>query len=720
MPTLSSINPTAGDRLALMDVVFRGTNFLGGITTVDFGEGVIIRSTTVNSDTQLTASIRIESTAPTGPHDVVLVNRPPGGGRDSIPGGFTVNNPQPTLTEVTPSRGVLQQTLDVLFKGTKFISGVTSVDMGTDITINTTSVDSDSQLTVNISIAASASTGTRNVTATNAAPGGGVSDPVLFSVDVPGTTAPVLISPQDGAAELPVTLILRWNTQEGAAHYHIQLSTDPLFASMVFEDSLQTDTTVQVGPLLNGSTYSWRVRARFTGGYGPFSDALTFTTQAVYPQTYALATTVNFPSHGNPSDYLPTDYRIVGLPGAGDLPVASVLAGAPGVDWQAYWDNGNPDESGGIIRYDGSAQFTFSTGRAFWVVQKGPLAINTNVPTASLDTSGAVNIPVHVGWNLITNPFISSIAWATVQAANTPPISGPIYGFNGSTTQPASFSPYEGFHFYNNDNRTFVRVPLGTANVQKSSSVVAGLLWSIGITIATGDFIEEITYAGVAPEAEQGLDRYDFRRPRALGPIPAVSFQRSEWDPDNAAFTSDVRPRFAEIEAWDFEAYAPGREPVRLTFPGIADVPEEYQVFLMDRNSGKAVDLRQEDNYTFEPSVDRSAFTLIVGTEDAVQSKLNDLLPKEFALGQNFPNPFNPMTTIPVAVPKTAQVTLKIYNILGEEVKTLHDGPLAAGRHWMNWDGRNDRGLNVATGVYLSRLTTETGFSQTRKMILMK
>ncbi|MGB2960625.1 MAG: fibronectin type III domain-containing protein, partial [Bacteroidota bacterium] len=397
VPTIASIDPVAGDRLAIMDVRVRGTNFLGGVTTVDLGEGIVVRSTTVDSDTQLTASIRIESTAPTGPHDVLLANRPPGGGRDSIIGGFAVNNPAPSLVSISPSRGVLDQTLDLLLAGTKFIAGVTSVNMGPDITVNTTTIDSDTQLTVSVSIATSASTGARNVTVSNAAPGGGESDAVLFNVDLPGTTAPVLVSPQEGATGLPLTLVLLWNSQDGASAYHVQLSTDPVFGSTVFEDSLLTDTTAQVGPLNSGATYYWRVRARFTPGYGPYSDAQSFSTQAGYPQTYTLSTTITYPSRATASEYQPDDYRMIGLPGAGNLPMTSILGGTNNVDWQAYWDSGNPDESRGIVAYNGSADFTFSTGRAFWVVQKGPLAISTSVPTAELDSAGAVNIPLHTG-----------------------------------------------------------------------------------------------------------------------------------------------------------------------------------------------------------------------------------------------------------------------------------------------------------------------------------
>jgi photosystem II stability/assembly factor-like uncharacterized protein len=84
-------------------------------------------------------------------------------------------------------------------------------------------------------------------------------------------------------------------------------------------------------------------------------------------------------------------------------------------------------------------------------------------------------------------------------------------------------------------------------------------------------------------------------------------------------------------------------------------------------------------------------------------------------LYQNYPNPFNPVTTIEFYLPKTSDVTLKIYNILGEEVATLVSDRLNAGTHQYEWS----RSAGMASGVYLYRL--EAGeFIETRKMILMR
>lgn len=94
-------------------------------------------------------------------------------------------------------------------------------------------------------------------------------------------------------------------------------------------------------------------------------------------------------------------------------------------------------------------------------------------------------------------------------------------------------------------------------------------------------------------------------------------------------------------------------------------------------------------------------------------------LPTEFALEQNYPNPFNPTTVIPFDLRSNAPVTLKIYNVAGELVRTLVDGNLAARSYRLTWDGRNNAGVTVTSGVYFYKLTAGD-FQDVRKLVLMK
>ncbi len=101
------------------------------------------------------------------------------------------------------------------------------------------------------------------------------------------------------------------------------------------------------------------------------------------------------------------------------------------------------------------------------------------------------------------------------------------------------------------------------------------------------------------------------------------------------------------------------------------------------------------------------------------QAASDKLIPADFELAQNFPNPFNPTTTIQYRLPADATVTLDIYNNLGQKVRTLVDDFRSAGTHSVVWDGRNAAGSQVASGIYFYRVNAGT-FSATRRMLLLK
>jgi len=107
-----------------------------------------------------------------------------------------------------------------------------------------------------------------------------------------------------------------------------------------------------------------------------------------------------------------------------------------------------------------------------------------------------------------------------------------------------------------------------------------------------------------------------------------------------------------------------------------------------------------------------------MGDGEAVTERASGL-PDKFELYQNFPNPFNPTTTINFDVPVKSHVTLDIYNVLGQRVRTLVDRVLSAGRWTEDWDGRAQDGARAASGIYFYRV--EAGdFLKTRKMMLLK
>ena len=98
-------------------------------------------------------------------------------------------------------------------------------------------------------------------------------------------------------------------------------------------------------------------------------------------------------------------------------------------------------------------------------------------------------------------------------------------------------------------------------------------------------------------------------------------------------------------------------------------------------------------------------------------------IPESFALFQNFPNPFNSVTTIQYNVPEESRVNLRIYNLLGEEVKKLVDKNKPAGTYSVQWDGRDSYGRRVSSGIYIYKIEAVNSsgkFVKTKKLVLVK
>jgi hypothetical protein len=721
-PTLTSIVPSVGNRSQTLDVVFTGTKFVSGATGVDFADTAITQnSVAVNSSTQLTANITITGGAATGVHNVTVTNPAPGGGTSSGK-TFTISNPAPTLASVTPASALRGGDTTIVLRGTNFVSGVTTLNIGAGITVLTTHVDSVNQITAAIAVLPTAATGLRTVTVANPAPGGGTSAPLAFTIVLPVPAAPVALSPMNGASRLYTRQSPRWSWPAYASSFRFQLSLAVSFASPVLDDSTLTDSARVIAGLLPDTIYYWRVDAKNIGGTGPYSAVSSFRTGPQYPATLKFAMVETFPVHANPNEFKGTDYKLFGLPGWSARVLGSYLTGTARKNWTAYWDNGAALNY--FMEYDGLSNFVMNAGRAFWLLNNGVCTIaDSLVLTQPLDSIGNARIELHAGWNLITNPFQSIVSWSMVQALNGN-FTAPLWQFvDGGFSPTDTLAPYTGYYFDNTASALdslsipFAGLPDPPYAVAKKADAGG---WQVGIAVLSSISEEHALKFGTAATAAEGVDALDYRKPRALVGIPAASFEKMEADGSTGSFAADIRPGVKEVEKWPFTVKWNGRRPLELAFDGVAGIPEQWDAYLVDETAARSVNLRSSPSYTYTQAIDNARFFVVVGTPAAVKKELDAVVPKEFALGANFPNPFNPSTTIPVSVPTVAEVRLTVYNILGQEIRTLQAGPLQAGRYWFVWDGRNERGNPVATGVYLSRLTTTGGKQFVGKMLLLK
>jgi len=157
--------------------------------------------------------------------------------------------------------------------------------------------------------------------------------------------------------------------------------------------------------------------------------------------------------------------------------------------------------------------------------------------------------------------------------------------------------------------------------------------------------------------------------------------------------------------------------------------PESWAAFSAALTSAEAA---RDQNYSSTVSADTALTEAFVSLEAAIDGLVivsvagDGGYPKAFTLSQNYPNPFNPTTKISWQLAVGSNIQLRIYSILGEEVTTVIDERQEAGYHSAVWDGRDDNGNEVASGIYIYQLsvTSPTGtsdnFVSTRLMVLMR
>jgi len=117
--------------------------------------------------------------------------------------------------------------------------------------------------------------------------------------------------------------------------------------------------------------------------------------------------------------------------------------------------------------------------------------------------------------------------------------------------------------------------------------------------------------------------------------------------------------------------------------------------------------------------MDEVIFCLNAGTGIVGVDGQKTVVPLTYELGDCYPNPFNPTTQIEYAIPVSNNVTIEIFNSLGQKVRTLVDRYMSAGTYHTTWDGMDDNGNVMPSGVYFYKMTS-SHFNAVKRMLLMK
>lgn len=421
------------------------------------------------------------------------------------------------------------------------------------------------------------------------------------------------------------------------------------------------------------------------------------------------------------------NYRIISVPAALNNPdpqdvLEDDLGGYDKKKWRLFdCQDGNKAS----VEYPNTRDLTPGVGLFLIVKESGK---TFDIEGGYWLETATYTIDLQRGWNLIGNPYNMEIPAEKIKLNSNDSLDQlVIYEYLGDWQDQSQIVPWHGYAIAVNGDATLKFDPFGRSGGRLGKTQndwVQGAGWRIQICALSSDAKDEWNFAGVSEAAKPDRDRLDRFEPLVIGDYISLYFPHPEWQTFLTHYSTDYRSPMSDGYTWDFEIQSNLTDPAILKFSGIEDVPMSYEVWLVDEAAKVSQNLRNNNSYSIALSGEEHPrqLKLVVGNNAFIGAQVSEfqLVPDNYELSQNFPNPFNPSTTIRFGLPEAGKVTLKIYNLLGEEVVTLmNNEPRKAGYHVLIWNGRNKQGQMVANGMYVYQLQAG-GISMSKKMALMK
>ncbi|MFI5253536.1 MAG: FlgD immunoglobulin-like domain containing protein [Bacteroidota bacterium] len=341
---------------------------------------------------------------------------------------------------------------------------------------------------------------------------------------------------------------------------------------------------------------------------------------------------------------------------------------------------------------------TLSNGPGYWLKYNG--AGSEGVPGTP---NNSVDISLLNKWNMIGS---ISTPVATLGLAAHPPGTGSLktafYGYSGGYVAADFIQPGQAY-WVKTDGACILTLTGAGASAPKPPAFRDDLTKLNTITLHGGNgstklylgedtFVKSSSFYELPPAPPAGIFDARFGSQQQVETYPAVLDKGSNYQ------------YVINIQSSSY--------PVTVEW-NIVKQPDGRQLIITDGINGNILGNNVLSGSGSIRITNASVKSLIVKLGEGVQ------MPKSFALSQNYPNPFNPTTRMTVEMPKSTDVEIAVYDILGQKVATLLSGQQGAGIHTVEWNGTNQAGLNVPSGTYFVRMISES-FTKVQKIMLMK
>ncbi len=363
-----------------------------------------------------------------------------------------------------------------------------------------------------------------------------------------------------------------------------------------------------------------------------------------------------------------------------------------------------------------SATGAFLPGQSLFLIVREPNKVIDAGPGQTVQTDQDFRIILAPGHNFVAMPFNFTVPVDKLSLKNGGVVTLRTYT-GGSWITVGEAMPWEGYYFANNSLSPdeLIVNPSQAPGLAPLTARQAAQSWHLQIVARCHEAQDTENFAGAAATSTDGWDANDLAEPPPIGEYVSLYFPHAEWQKVFDRYSHDLRAPANPNQRWTFVVESNIHDAmVNLQFDGLREIDGELAVYLVDNELDYKQNLRERADFEYQARGlgKPKRLSLVVGKEEYVLEETANVgsVPKEFVLERNFPNPFNPETTIRFGLPQQSVVTFKIYDLTGREVIILLDRvDLPAGRHQRVWDGRDAHRRLVSTGVYFGQLTTVAG-----------